>query len=70
MRSDKVIEGLLQRNLIEGKGRGSGLGRPILYGTTSFFMEKFGISSLEELPDVDDFSVRTAEERGEDEMGV
>ena len=52
----------MQRNLIEEKGRGSGLGRPILYGTTSFFMEKFGISSLEELPDAGDFSDGAAEE--------
>lgn len=50
VRSDSVMEGLLNRGLIEEKGRGSGLGHPILYGTTAFFLEKFGISSLRDLP--------------------
>ena len=31
-------------------GRGEGLGRPLLYGTTSRFLEHFGFSALEELP--------------------
>lgn len=51
-----VLEGLQSKNLIEEKGRGEGLGRPILYGTTDYFLEKFGISSLDELPvpDIED----------------
>ena len=36
------------------KGRGTGLGRPILFGTTDLFLEKFGISSLDELPEIED----------------
>ena len=39
---------------MEERGRGSGLGRPILYGTTPLFLEKFGIGSLKELPVIDD----------------
>lgn len=56
IKSERVIEGLIRRELVEEKGRGSGLGRPILYGTTPFFLEKFGISSLEELPDIEDIA--------------
>lgn len=50
VKSEKVIEGLIRRGLIEERGRGEGLGRPMLYGTTQLFLEKFGISSLRELP--------------------
>ena len=31
-------------------GRGEGVGRPVLYGTTSKFMEHFGFPSMEHLP--------------------
>lgn len=70
VRSDSVLEGLIQRNLIEGKGRAGGLGRPVLYGTTSFFMEKFGISSLKDLPEIEDLSGLTAEDQPDDETEV
>ncbi len=56
VRSERVIEGLIKRELIEETGRGEGLGRPILYGTTQLFLEKFGISSLEELPKLEEIS--------------
>lgn len=54
VKSEKVIEGLMRRGLIEEKGRGEGLGRPVLYGTTQLFLEKFGISSLRELPKLEE----------------
>lgn len=44
---------LLQRELIEIKGRLDVLGRPNLYGTTKDFLRVFGLSSLNELPKVD-----------------
>ena len=43
---------LLERGLIEESGRLSVPGRPILYRTTKAFLRSFGISSLEELPDL------------------
>ncbi|MBE3550898.1 MAG: Segregation and condensation protein B [Brockia lithotrophica] len=49
-RSDRPIETLLERGLIREVGRGEGIGRPILYGTTDRFLSLFGLSSLEELP--------------------
>lgn len=45
-----VIRSLQDRALIEVVGRGEGLGRPLLYGTTSRFLEHFGFSTLDELP--------------------
>jgi segregation and condensation protein B len=48
--SSGVIRTLQDRALIEVVGRAEGLGRPLLYGTTSRFLEHFGFRSLEDLP--------------------
>lgn len=45
-----VIRSLQDRALIEVVGRGDGLGRPLLYGTTRRFLEHFGFRSLDQLP--------------------
>lgn len=45
-----VIRTLQDRRLIDVVGRGEGLGRPLLYGTTQHFLEHFGFRSLEDLP--------------------
>ena len=45
-----VIRTLQDRRLIDVVGRAEGLGRPLLYGTTRFFLEHFGFGSLEDLP--------------------
>ncbi len=48
--SSGVLRTLLDRGLVEVVGRGEGLGRPLLYGTTRRFLEHFGFRSLEDLP--------------------
>lgn len=48
--SDRAIETLINRELIEEVGRKESPGRPILYGTTHQFMEQFGLHSLDQLP--------------------
>ena len=48
--SDGVLKSLLSRGLIQEVGRTEGPGRPILYGTTSDFLQHFGLSSLAQLP--------------------
>ena len=48
--SSGVLRSLQDRSLIEVVGRGEGLGRPLLYGTTTRFLEHFGFGSLDELP--------------------
>ena len=47
---DQTIYTLMQRRLIEERGRKEAPGRPILYGTTWEFLECFGLASLDELP--------------------
>ena len=51
---DGVVATLLERGLIEQTGRAEVIGRPSLYGTTSLFLEYFGLRSLEDLPAADE----------------
>jgi segregation and condensation protein B len=48
---DGVLSSLVERGLIEQVGRAEVVGRPMQYGTTPAFLEYFGLSSLEGLPD-------------------
>lgn len=48
--SSGVLRTLQDRGLIDVVGRGEGLGRPMLYGTTQKFLEHFGFRSLDDLP--------------------
>ena len=55
--STRPITVLLDRELIEEKGRLEVIGRPRLFGTTQNFLKTFGITSLAELPSLDLFAV-------------
>ncbi len=48
--SDSALQTLLRYGLIEETGRSEGPGRPILYATTSEFLQHFGLGSLEQMP--------------------
>lgn len=48
--SESVLSTLLRYGLIEETGRSEGPGRPILYATTSEFLQHFGLGSLEQMP--------------------
>lgn len=50
--STYAVNNLLDKGLIEPKGRVDAPGRPMLYGTTPDFLRVFGINSISELPDV------------------
>jgi len=52
-----VLKSLHERGLIDVVGRGEGLGRPLLYGTTPIFLEHFALRHLEELPRADELAV-------------
>lgn len=54
IKSDRVMEGLMNRELVKEVGRTSGIGRPILYGTTEDFLKHFGFTSIKELPEIED----------------
>jgi segregation and condensation protein B len=51
VKSERALHTLSAKDLIEEKGRAEAVGRPILYGTTKQFLDYFGLSSIEELPD-------------------
>jgi segregation and condensation protein B len=51
---DGVMQTLLERGLVEQVGRAEVVGRPMNYGTTSQFLEYFGLRSLEDLPAADE----------------
>ena len=48
------ISSLVQKGLIEEKGRMDLPGRPLIYGTTDRFLRCFSLNSLEDLPDLED----------------
>ncbi|MCZ2259498.1 SMC-Scp complex subunit ScpB [Sporosarcina sp. G11-34] len=50
VKSDGPLNTLISRGFIMEKGRSDGTGRAILYGTTDLFLDRFGLSSIEELP--------------------
>jgi segregation and condensation protein B len=54
---DGVARLLEQRGYIEEKGRAQGPGQSILYGTTELFLDRMSLSSLAELPPIEDFLV-------------
>lgn len=53
---DYSIQKLLEKELIEIKGKSDGVGRPLIYGTSQKFMDYFGINSIQDLPQPKDFS--------------
>ena len=63
--SDYTIRSLLHRRLVVELGRSEAPGRPFLYGTGFEFLERFGLTTLEELPPLEvDVAARLAEEGG------
>lgn len=55
--STAVIRTLQDRGLVDVVARGEGLGRPLLYGTTSRFLEHFGFQSIDDLPRPDELPI-------------
>lgn len=51
--SDSVVGTLLDRDLIAEAGRKDVVGRPMQYRTTPFFLESFGLRSLDDLPEIE-----------------
>lgn len=58
-----VLRTLQERDLIEVVDRAEGLGRPLLYGTTRRFLDHFGLSSLEDLPQPESLRVALRADR-------
>jgi segregation and condensation protein B len=58
---DYAIQKLLEKELIEIKGKSEAIGRPLLYGTSAKLMDYLGINDLKELPTPKDFSSDASE---------
>ncbi len=54
--SEGVISSLIEKGLIKEAGRDRDRGQAILYGTTHAFLERFGLKSLKDLPDLEQFA--------------
>jgi segregation and condensation protein B len=55
---DGVLQTLLERGLVKISGRAEIPGRPLLYETTQFFLDHFGLRALDELPNVEELRKR------------
>ena len=54
--SDSSINSLVEKGLIREVGQADAPGNPTLYATTRGFLEKFGLRSVRDLPDLDEFA--------------
>lgn len=54
--SDYTVNKLMEKELVEIVGRSDDPGKPLLYGTSVFFMDYFGINSMDDLPRIKEFS--------------
>ncbi len=55
---DSVLQTLMERGLVKISGRAEIPGRPLLYETTEFFLDHFGLRNLDELPNVEELRTR------------
>lgn len=67
--SDGAVQRLVERGLVEERGRLDAPGKPILYGTTQEFLRMFGLRSLEDLPDVVQ-DLPTGEDEDENQLKI
>lgn len=68
--SDGVLVRLIEKDLVEEKGRSDAPGRPILYGTTNKFLQSLGVESIKDLPHVEKIKFdekKTLPEEGKEE---
>ena len=55
VKAERAIHTLTNKGLIEEVGRAEAIGRPILYGTTKLFLDYFGLASIKDLPEPEQF---------------
>lgn len=67
--SDGAVQRLVERGLVEERGRLDAPGKPILYGTTQEFLRMFGLRTLADLPDVTQ-TLPTEEEEDENQLKI
>ena len=57
---DYSVQKLLEKELIEIKGKADTVGKPILYGTSQFFMDYFGINDMKQLPQLKELGAESS----------
>lgn len=66
VKTEKPIQTLVSKYLIKEVGRAEGTGRAILYGTTSEFLDYFGLKNIKELPPLpEDLKLEEVEEEAD-----
>lgn len=68
--SDHAVNRLIEYGLIEEAGRLDAPGRPILFATTEQFLRVFGVSSISELPYIDEGQIAAFQQEAELEIGI
>lgn len=66
VKSERVLYSLVNKALLCEVGRADGPGRAILYGTTTVFLEQFGLKSIDELPPLSDHADDGSEQKEAD----
>ena len=70
VKSDHAVNKLVEYGLVEETGRMDAPGRPLLFGTTEEFLRCFGVSSIEELPDIDEVTKQGFMEEAMEEVAA
>ena len=65
--SDHAVNKLVEYGLVRELGRAKLPGRPILFGTTEEFLRAFGVSSKDDLPDINPVLLEDFREEAENE---
>ena len=65
-----AVNRLIEYNLVTEVGRLDAPGHPILFGTTDDFLRSFGISSMDELPDISPDKIEDFRRQAEEEAGI
>jgi segregation and condensation protein B len=68
--SGHLMRGLLEKNLVRTQGHAETPGRPLLYGTAPYFLEIFGLNSLDDLPAMDELARELLLKEGEGELNI
>ena len=66
--SSQMIRKLVAKGLIKEVGRSDLPGRPILYATTSEFLDYFGLATIDDLPDMSEFMKEESEPKEEKDL--
>jgi len=66
--SDGVLKNLLFKGLIQEMGRAETPGRPIMYSTTTEFLQYFGLNSINEMPPLEELATTNHKNNGQAEI--